>query len=215
MESNRPTSGWAILLLKGFLGWLPLAVAVSALCLLIYVAVQQNFRQNANDPQIQMAEDAAARLEAGGQAQAVVGSAKVDIARSLAPFLIVYDDAGQVVASSAQLDGQTPDLPPGVLDAARRAGEDRISWQPQQGVRSATVIERVGGSKPGFVLAGRSLREVEERESQLTSEVFWAWLAAIVASLVTALLVALAQARLFPAGLGANWRTRNQPPLGG
>ncbi len=199
MDGSKATGSWGATLLSGLLGWFPLAVAVSALALLVYVAVQQNYRQNANDPQVQLAEDAAARLEAGDQAQTVVGTGKVDIARSLAPFLIVYDDAGQVVASSAQLNGQTPQLPPGVLDAVRRTGEDRISWQPQPGVRSATVIERVVGSSPGFVLAGRSLREVEDRESQLTGEVFWLWLAAMLGSLVTALLVALAQARLSPA----------------
>ena len=44
-----------------FLKWLPLGVAVTLVCALIYATVQQNYRQSANDPQIQMAEDAALR----------------------------------------------------------------------------------------------------------------------------------------------------------
>ncbi len=42
---------------------LPFAVAVTGFCLLAYVTVQQSLRQGANDPQIQMAQDAVAALE--------------------------------------------------------------------------------------------------------------------------------------------------------
>src|SRR5438445_588354 len=94
------TPGGTNLLPKAFLYWLPLAFCLTVLAGLVYVTVQQNFRQGANDPQIQMAEDAAAQLQGGAQAQAVVGAGKVDISRSLAPFLIVYDATGQQLASS-------------------------------------------------------------------------------------------------------------------
>ena len=49
--------------------WLPLAAVTTLLCGLIYLAVQQSLRWGANDPQIQMAEDAAAALAAGGHAE--------------------------------------------------------------------------------------------------------------------------------------------------
>jgi hypothetical protein len=173
---------------RGLLYWLPMALGITVLAALVYLAVQQNFRQTANDPQIQMAEDAAAQLEEGRQPQAVVGESKVDMARSLAPFLIVYDDTGRPVASSAQLDGQTPSIPEGVFETVRQSGEDRISWQPRPGVRSATVITHFGGSHPGFVLAGRSLLEVEKRESQLTQMVAGAWIVALAGSLVLSVL---------------------------
>lgn len=180
------------LLLHAVLYWLPLALAISAAAALVYVAVQQDFRQNANDPQIQMAEDAALQLEAGKTVQVVVGDTgdtKVDMARSLAPFLIVYSDSGQPLAASVQLNGQTPALPQGVFESVRQMGEDRLTWQPQPGVRSATVVTHFGGSHPGFVLAGRSLREVELRESQLTQEVSLAWVAAMAGSLAVWVLV--------------------------
>ena len=59
-------------------------------------------------------------------------------------------------------------------------GEDRVTWQPQGNVRIALVVTKVTGVQSGFIAAGRSLREVEKREDQLTKEVLGAWLIAVV-----------------------------------
>lgn len=144
--------------------WLLNAIIICGLCFIIYAVVQQDMRQGANDPQIQMAEDAAAQLASGQQAQTVVPAQTVDIATSLAPYLIIFDDTGKPIASSAQLNGQTPTIPSGIFDYVRQNGEDRITWQPQPGVRSAIVVTQFKGTHSGFVVAGRSLREVEIRE---------------------------------------------------
>lgn len=170
--------------LKAFLSWVPLAVAVTVLSGLVYVAVQQSYRQNADDPQVQMVEDAAAQLQAGMQPQEVVGTGKVDMLRSLAPFLIVYDESGQVLAASVQLNGQTPQVPDGLFLSVTPGREHRVTWQPQPGVRSAAVLAHYGGSKSGFVLAGRSLREVEDRVDRLTQAVLLACLAALVVTFI-------------------------------
>ena len=146
-----------------FKKWLPLAIATAGLCALVYLTVQQSLRMGANDPQIQMAEDAASNLNSGASVESVVPSNKVEIANSLAPFLMVFDDSGKVLASSATLHGVVPTYPLGVLDYTRQNGQDRVTWQPEVGVRMATVVARYNN---GFVLAGRSLREVEKRESQ-------------------------------------------------
>lgn len=185
-------------LLKAFAYWLPIAVAISAMSALVYLAVQQNFRQNLNDPQIQLTEDAAVMLGNRQPVTALVGSSKVDVASSLAPFLIVYDDSGNVVASSAQLNGQTPPLPAGVFASVRQSGEDRLTWQPQNGVRLATVVTHFSGSTPGFVLAGRSMREVEDRIGQLELMTAAAWGAALVGTLITALTAISLAERLAP-----------------
>ena len=179
-----PTPGGRYLLPKAFLYWLPLAFCLTVLAGLVYAAVQQSYRQGANDPQIQMAEDAAAQLEAGQQPATVAGSTTVDMARSLAPFLIVYDEAGKVLAASVQLNGSVPAIPPGVLLAAEQSGENRLTWQPQQGVRNTAVVTHYGGSHPGFVLAGRSLREVENRVDKLTQIVGLAWVVGLLGSFV-------------------------------
>ena len=130
--------------------WLPFAVTISALCLLVYVSVQQAYRQGADDPQVQMANDAVSALIHGQAAERLVPAEKVSVAGSLAPFLIVYDASGKELASSAILEGQTPELPDGVLDSTKQLGENRISWQPRSGVRIATVIVSYPS---GFVLA--------------------------------------------------------------
>jgi len=145
--------------------WLPLAIAATLIIGLNYVLAQQVLRMSANDPQIQMAEDAAAALSAGQSLESIVPTNKIDIAISLAPYLAVYDDAGKPLASSGLLHNQIPSLPSGVFDYVRANGENRITWQPEPGVRSAIVVTRISGARQGFVMAGRSLREVEVREN--------------------------------------------------
>jgi hypothetical protein len=164
--------------------WLPMAVVVTATCVLAYTLAQQLLRTGANDPQVQMAEDAADALAAGQAPEAVLPSAQVDLARSLAPFLIVYDGEQQVAASSAVLHGQTPALPAGVLDAALKRGENRVTWQPESGVRIAAVVVPHGGASAGYVLAGRSLGEVERRYDQIGALCAAAWVATLAAALV-------------------------------
>ncbi|MGB8215114.1 MAG: hypothetical protein WCE68_16315 [Anaerolineales bacterium] len=161
--------------------WLPLAIATAGLCGLAYLTVQQSLRMGANDPQIQMAEDAASDLNAGASIESVLPSTKVEIADSLAPFLVVFDDSGKVLASSATLHAATPTYPAGVLDYTRQQGQDRVTWQPEAGVRMATVVVRY---KNGFVMAGRSLTEVEKREDQVESLSGLALLAIWAATLV-------------------------------
>lgn len=188
MSAQRSTRSLYGLFIRAIPYWLPIAAAITALSGLIYVVAQQTYRQSANDPQIQLAEDAAAQLEAGAQPQTLVSSNKVDMARSLAPFLIIYDDTGTPLASSVQLNGQTPYLPSGVFTDARNSGEDRLTWQPQEGVRSATIITHFAGPHPGFALSGRSLTEAEKRVDLLAPLVGLGWLATLAGSLLISIL---------------------------
>ena len=144
---------------------LVLTALATGLALALNTIPQQVLRLGANDPQIAMAGDLVARLEQGIAPAEAVPAGSVDLSRSLTPFLIAYDDRGRPMASQAQLDGKTPTPPSGVFDNVRQHGEDRISWQPRRDVRIAAVIQRVNGPQPGFVLAGRNMREVESRET--------------------------------------------------
>jgi hypothetical protein len=152
-----------------------LAATLTVLTLGICASVQSSLRQSANDPQIQMVRDAAALLEAGGSAESALPPGQVNAATSLSPFLIVYDDAGRPVASSASLDGRAPGPPAGVFEFARQHGEDWVTWQPRPGVRIASIVKRVRGTHPGFVLAGRSLEEVEARKGNLGNLFLLLW----------------------------------------
>jgi len=166
--------------------WLPTAIVITALCGLVYLVVQQEMRTAANDPQIQIAEDTARALETGKLPAEVIPADKVEISKSLSPFLMIFDDSDHVtaMASSAILDGELPILPPGLLEYVKAYGQDRVTWQPREGVRSALVIERFSGVASGYVVAGRSLREVEIRETNVLHEAALVWVLAIFATLV-------------------------------
>ena len=180
---------------------LVLAAISTVLALALYSIPQQVLRQGANDPQLQLAGDLVARLEQGIAPSEAVPAGSIDMARSLAPFVIAYDAGGHPLASQAQLNGGIPVPPSGVFDYVRGHGEERVSWQPilgnVHGVRIAAVVQRVDGAHPGFVLAGRSLREVEAREQQVQQMAGLAWLAMM--GLILAGTVAF------------GWYTRKQP----
>ena len=168
--------------------WAPMVAVITILCGLVYVSVQQVLRQGANDPQIQMVEDMTMALERGDTAEATIAAMKpVDIGMSLAPFMTIYDAQGVPLFSSGKLNGKLPTLPAGVFKYVRTHGEDRVTWQPEPGVRVAAVVKRVRTFQSGFVLAGRSLREVEKREDRLHDQIILAWSALLVVSLAWSL----------------------------
>lgn len=170
--------------------FLPLAIAITGLSGLIYLAVQQDIRIGAYEPQIQMSEDAAARISAGEDPLKVVPAGSIEITKSVAPYIVVFDDSGKVLAGDATLNGQPPKVPQGVLDFTKANGKDRVSWQPLPNVRSAVIVTRFSNSKiSGSVLAGRSLREPEKRIDALGMQVGLGYIATIFVSLVATLIL--------------------------
>ena len=167
--------------------FLPAAVVATLGCGLVYAVVQGGLRSGANDPQIQLAGDAARALDAGVSPATVAGSDSIDIANSLAPFVAIDDANGQTLASGATLEGQPPAPPPGVLVSAHSSGLDLVTWQPREGVRIALVAVPW---TDGTVLAGRSLRLVEQREDDLLMVTALGWLAMLLASAVAAIIAA-------------------------
>jgi hypothetical protein len=168
--------------------WLPTVVASTLLAGLVYAAVQQNYRQSADDPQTQIARDAADRLSSGASPEQVVGTGRVDLSSSLAPFTIVYDGAGNPVAASGTLGGSPPTPPPGVLQRASDSGENSLTWEPRSGVREAVVVAPWSSNgSSGTVLVGRSLQEVEDREDRLTLMVGAAWIVVLFVSAAAAI----------------------------
>ncbi len=166
------------------------AIAVTGVAALAYVVGQQGYRESLNDPQIQMAEDAAAMLEKGALPAEVVphGTPIEDISQSLAPWIVVYDSNGQGLENTGQLNNAPPKLPEGVFDTSTwlkhpnglffnqsPVMQTRFTWQPQAGVRQAVVLTQTKDKKY-FVAAGRNMREVEQRIEHEGEIVFVAWL---------------------------------------
>jgi len=161
---------------------LVLAGIATGVALALYVIPLNMLRSGLNDPQNQMAGDLARLLAKKGMIP-IASSApeeRIDMAQSLAPFVIVYDDQGHPIASQAVLNGTIPSLPAGVFDYVRQHGEERVSWQPvrgrENGVRIAAIVRRVDGAQPGFVLAGRNMREVEARIGNVQTLAGLTWL---------------------------------------
>ena len=178
----------------------PIIVAGSVILLIVYGAVQQDMRQAGNDPQIELAEDAATILSNGYPANALTAAgAPADMSRSLAPFLMVFDASGRLLASSAFNSGpngpMAPSLPPaGVFGSASMRGEDRVTWQTPSGSRFAAVIAPWGNaSSTGFVLVARSIRETEIREDKLGVIVFAGWLLMVLGTVCAVFLSCLVE----------------------
>jgi hypothetical protein len=164
---SRPALLWNALVLIALL---------SALTLGFVIMQQTSLRQSAEDPQLGMASDLASRLARGTPPAAAVPDNQTDMDESLSAFVIAYDEQGQVLASSAQLNGAVPHLPIGVLDFVRKNGEERVTWAPRRDVRIASIVRHVAGPHGGFVLAGRNLREIESRKALIMEQATLIWL---------------------------------------
>src|SRR3569623_348959 len=182
MTINMPT------MLRAFVVWVEAAVAVSGIALTLEEVVKQNYRNGANDPQIEIAEDSALRLQNGAAILDQVPAEKVDASDSLKEFVVIYDTEGNPIAGNGYLSDKILSVPKGVFDAARASGENRLTLEPQTGVRIAAVIKPfVGREANGYVLSGRNLREVEKREDDLVKLVALGWAATLLALAIAAL----------------------------
>lgn len=170
--------------------WLLSCLLLTLLIGLVFGSSQQVLRQTANDPQIQIAEDTAAILSTGKNPIDVVSKESVDVNSSLAPFVMVFDNNGKLLASNANIKNAASEPPKGVFQFDRDyfnsdlvglkkkiSGEDSstekiFTWQPAQGIRLASVLVKYDG---GIVLSGRSLRETEYRTHKLFQMAFLAW----------------------------------------
>jgi hypothetical protein len=84
-----------------------------------------------------------------------------------------------------------------VLDHVRQSGEDRVTWQPEPGVRMATVVVRRGDAGGGFIVAGRSLAETEDRIQQIQTIAGLLWIVTVTGLFAV---VTLAEYFVGPAG---------------
>ena len=158
--------------------WLAALAVIILLSMATYTCSQQVLRSDANDPQAQLAQDAAARLAAGASPSAVLPAGSVDVAASLAPWLAIADLATGPLASNGDLNGHAPRPPRGVLELAQHEGEHRVTWRPAPGLRIALVAVAVPGPAGRVAYSGRSLRETEERTRRIGRIVLLAWAAA-------------------------------------
>jgi sensor histidine kinase regulating citrate/malate metabolism len=163
-----------------FLWFIYSAVVVTLLSGILYVSIQQSFRQNLNDPQIQIVEDIVHRLKQGSALQDQVPPQKVAIDTSLTWFVVLYDTEGNPIVGNGYIGDKLPVVPKGVFDMAKSWGENRRTLEPARGVRIASVIQPfVAQEANGYVLVGRNMREVESRIGEMGLKIFVAWVVVI------------------------------------
>lgn len=170
--------------LKILITWTPLALVITLVLGTVYLLCQQVYRMSANDPQIQISEDIANKLSQGTPLKNVLPAERVDMSKSLSTYVMLFDDSGNLLATNTTINGAVPSFPIGVLDYSRAHGQDRVTWQPESNIRQATVVTYFNGASSGFVLVGRSLREVEIRENNLLFIVGFAWFFSLAAVLI-------------------------------
>ncbi len=150
-------------------------------CGLVFVTVQQDLRQTANDPQIEIAEEFANNISGGQLPQ--FSEQKLDLNKSLSTWVAFYDKDGNPLASNASLDGQLPKPPSGIFTNAQKVGQYNVTWQPKKEIRQALVVKSiVNNDVQQYIVAGRSLREIEKREKNTLVMSGIAWLALLIIS---------------------------------
>lgn len=151
---------------------------------LMYVTSQQNLRQGANMPQVQVASDTARKIVAGGDPKLLVAGDDVPMNLSLAPFTIIYDENMNVVAGNGRLDDTTPKPPIGTFESTRSHRESRFTWAPRSDTRIAAVMVHIDREEGGFVLSGRSLVEVERIDQSALYFASFAWAVIVLGLLI-------------------------------
>ena len=176
--------------------WLPVAIAVTGVSILVYVVAQQSLRRTADELPAALAYRTVGRLESGVSPYDAESSTPVDMRTSLDPFVLIFNADGQLVSTPATLDGQPPQYPTGVFDTLRTRAEDRVTWQPQPGVRDATVVVAWNG---GFVVGSRSLAATDDTLAHLGVLVVIGWaVTLLVVAGAAVLIVTLNRSRTWP-----------------
>ncbi len=157
--------------------WLPLGFVITMFFLGMAGVAQQIIRQGANDPQIQITEDMTADLINGTPVLDSANRKPINIADSLSSFTATFDQDGNIISSDYVLNDKEVFPPKGVFDYARTHGEDRVTWQPEKGVRTAIVVKYYKSeNRSGYVLAGRSMKETEKRTGLIYNLLLIGWL---------------------------------------
>lgn len=171
----RPYRG-AMRILDRLVPWIVGAFAVTVAIAAVYLSLQQLNRSAADDAGDRLASQVTSAGGAGGGAGGAGAAAHVDLATSLAPFFVVYDRSGVPVSGTGYLDGRLARIPAGVVRTALAEGMDRVTWQPRPGLRYATVAQKDGDR---VVVAGQSLKPVEDRIDRLGLMLVVGWIAAV------------------------------------
>jgi hypothetical protein len=158
-----------------FEGWLPLAVGLTMLTVLLHVSGYVIIRSLANDIQIQLVDDVARYLERGADTRMFNSQLPVPIESSRTAYVVLYDLNKTPISGFGLLHGELPRLPDGVFEHTKKVGEHRVTWEPERGLRQAVVLRYQEGVNPGYIMAGRSLSDTDARIRALGGFIALTW----------------------------------------
>jgi hypothetical protein len=171
---------------KFILIWVIAMFFITLTCSVAYLVTQQSLRLGANAVPAQLAKDTSIKLQEGQSPDASVPKNKVDASESGDGFVMIFDKNKNLVATSGMMNTQEPKYPKGVLDNVSNKGEDRVTWQTQDGHRFATVGIK---SNQYYIVGASSLLETENLIAHISKLVMYIWLACLVGSVIAMLVI--------------------------
>ncbi len=151
------------------------AVIISGIFFTIYGVGQQILRQTANDPQIMIAQEVAAKLDGGATPSTALGSTVHAINFSSLPFTGIYQN-GTLVATGGLYYGKKLSIPAGVYEHMGDVPYHAITWQAEPDLRLASISVH---SKRYSIVTARSLKDTEDRIGMVAVMVIIGWLGSL------------------------------------
>lgn len=152
-------------------------IAVISFFVCTYIVGQQILRMGgANEPQIKDVGEMAIRLNGGLEPKYVIPKENVNFKNSENLFAMVFDKDKKMIATNADLRDYLAGPPGGVLDNAKDMRINKVTWQPEKGVRLAIVAMPFNN---GWVLEGRSLKSVEKNVDNWRLAIMGTWIISV------------------------------------
>ncbi len=150
--------------MKKYLRLLSILTIVTIVFGTMYALIQQQNRVQANDIPTMLAQETVNSLADGGSIpEGYFG--RMNVLKTSAPFVMIYDKKGVPIAGSGYLAGKIAELPAGVIKHAKPGKNHAVTWAPVKDKRFATVTV---ASDSYYVVAAQSLTNVESRMGHLT-----------------------------------------------
>jgi hypothetical protein len=177
-------------ILQTIFSFLPLAVLITCISVLIYGASQQIIRQSAYDMPLMSVETAEARIGLGQQLSTILPNISVDLSKPYGFFFSAYTEQKQLAIAPTTVHGTPVVPPPGVFAYARAHSINKLTWQPVDGVRVATVIIYEPQTKT-YLVAGRDLRDYESRIERLGLMIAVGWVVTMIVTVIAHVMISL------------------------
>jgi hypothetical protein len=168
---------------KYSLSWVSIAFSITALCMLIFAAVQQLNRLTLYEQSAEVTQRILYGIKSGQDVPKNLLPV-VDLQYERGVFIVLYDAATNKAMETIMVDGKTVNVPVGVLNYAKAHGNHRVTWQPTKNVREAIIVTYVSGSRPVYVVVGKSVLEAESRIETIGKLILIGWFLTLVGSFV-------------------------------